>query len=104
MGSPTYYNYDDCHSMGRGYSCTAQIVETGYDPLSSINNIKALYEELIRIYNDPTISAEFKTDLAKRIDVYRNGTYADIFPDSFNSEVLCKGIGASIVNNQCNLK
>ncbi len=110
MGSPTYYNYGDCHSTGRGYSCTAQVVDPNYDPLGSINNInsidslKILYDEVVRIYNDPTISVEYKLDLAKRIEIFRNGTYADIFPDSFNSEVLCKGIGASIANNQCNFK
>ena len=43
------------------------------------------------------------TQISETIDVYRNGNYADLLPESYNSKVLCESLNAEIVNNNCTL-
>ncbi len=106
IGAPGEFDeyLDDCNPAGKGYTCSAQTVEQASSQLGEFDTLKALHDEVVRIRNDQAISTDYKASLAKKINVYRDGTYADIFPDSFNSEVLCRGIGASIADSQCKLK
>ncbi len=104
MGSTAYYDFNDCNATGEGYSCTNTMIDPNYDPSEDFTTLQSLYDQLVKIQADKTISDEYKADFAKKIDVFREGTYADIFPGTFNSEVLCKGIGASIADNKCSLK
>lgn len=53
--------------------------------------------ELISKLRDQTLTAE----QAKSIEVYRNGTYHDIIPASYNNEALCKTIGGTIKDKDC---
>jgi len=38
-----------------------------------------------------------------QINVYREGNYNELMPNSYNNETLCKTIGGTLVNGKCNL-
>ncbi|MEI7475739.1 MAG: hypothetical protein WCK67_13275 [bacterium] len=48
--------------------------------------------------NQSTIS-----ELTGFISIYRNGTYSDILPDSYNGKKMCEAVHANIVGGECNL-
>lgn len=54
--------------------------------------------ELISKLKEQALTAE----QAKTIEVYRNGTYQDILPNSYNNTALCKTLGGAVENNNCN--
>ena len=61
----------------------------------------------ITSYQKQALSIKLKTNTLttaqiKEIDVYRNGTYQDLAPTTYNNAVLCENIGGIVTNNQCN--
>ncbi|MEI7475738.1 MAG: hypothetical protein WCK67_13270 [bacterium] len=43
------------------------------------------------------------SELTSYINIYRNGTYSDILPDSYNGKKMCEAVHADIVGGECNL-
>ncbi len=65
--------------------------------VSELENKKALKK-----WGDTAIkNAEIQ--VSKTIDVFRDGNYAELLPDSYNSKVLCNSLNAEIVQNNCAL-
>ncbi len=44
-----------------------------------------------------------ETQISNTIDVYRDGNYVELLPESYNSKVLCESLGAEIVEKNCTL-
>ncbi len=42
-------------------------------------------------------------ELEKTIDVYRDGNFSEIMPESYNNKVMCESLEADIVNKNCSL-
>jgi len=42
-------------------------------------------------------------ELEKTIDVYRDGNFSEILPESYNNKVMCESLEADIVNKNCSL-
>ncbi len=58
-----------------------------------------LIQELKNIYNDTNLSEEQKEEIAKQVHVYRSGTYFDILPNSYNTEVLGHNLDSVKIDN-----
>lgn len=89
-------------SNNNGWGCAGKYLGISNTNTTSLS-LQDLKDYLVKIDNDPTISTDEKTLIAKQIKLYRNGNYSDILPDSYNSSVLCTTIGATASNGNCNL-
>ncbi len=47
--------------------------------------------------------AAANANAADKIDVYRNGNYTELLPESYNSKALCESLNAQILQNICAL-
>ncbi len=106
MGAPGTEHEGTCNTTGWG--CTYDVINNGYNiitnPDTTTNNIiklKAIKEKLEEIYNDPNISQEVKDDIAKKIEVYLEGNFFEIFTGSYNNDALCDSLNGKKENNIC---
>ncbi|MFH0702080.1 MAG: hypothetical protein V2B14_00875 [bacterium] len=73
------------------------------DAVANIGNLsvdKILAEKVSE--KAATLTRAEADEMAKTIDVYRNGNYTEIMPDSYNNKVLCSTLGGTITDNKCN--
>ena len=108
-GSCTTYG-GNCGAVNNGTCLTTSsqssssiLMRPNPGSMSQISVLEYLENELTQIDSSTSISTDEKAQVAKVIEIYRNGDYNQIMPDSYNSTVLCNSLGAEIVNNICNV-
>lgn len=62
------------------------------------NQMKAYLKNTLQSQN---LTNEQKEQYTKEIDVYRNGNYTEILPDTYNGQALCESLGLPIENGKC---
>ncbi len=65
---------------------------------------KELKHKLEILAKTNSLNLSEKQEIAKQLNVYRNGNYIDILPDTYNSDVLCESLAGTVKNNNCIIK
>ncbi len=107
MGSPGSPDQGTCDTTGWG--CTYEFINnssatqqnTTTSTSANLRMLKSLKTKLEDLYNDPNISKEEKDDIAKKVSVYLEGNYYEVFNGSYNNNALCSSLNGDIKNNKC---
>ncbi len=109
MGSPGNTHEGTCNTTGWG--CTYDVINSGNNTIianpdkdtntTDVVKLKMAKEKLEEIYNDPNISQEVKDNIAKKIEVYLEGNFFEIFTGSYNNDALCGSLRGKKEKNKC---
>ncbi len=104
MGAPGSQYAGTCNTTG--YGCTndlnqATVTNTQNTALLRYKKLINLKIKLEEIYNDPNIDQQTKDDLAKKIKVYLEGNFFEVFKGSYNNDALCSSLRGNVKNNKC---
>ncbi len=84
-GWGTFYE-DNCNSASTGLACSSTYIREEQGPPR--NDLEALKNQLENLLMDDNLAYSEKADIAKEVNIYREGSYSDILGNSMNTEKL----------------